>query len=183
MLNVIRGKQYLENLSWEDQNFAVWKGQYPYKLSDNIKQTINNILNKSVDNPIELSYNNDSAGDFISSWNVNKQLHLMDDFKQLVEWIEEMFPGHYITEMWTNKTEPGGHLRAHNHAGNKYAGTYYLQAPENCGDIIMNGFCKGDIKENDVIIFDGWVSHRTQPNNSTQDRIVIAFTMEETSGS
>ena len=57
-----------------------------------------------------------------------------------------------------------------------------MRVPERSGDIIMNGHCRGNIKQGDVIIFEGQVSHKTEVNKSDQDRLVIAFTLEEKNG-
>lgn len=178
MHNVIRGEDYLD-VKWEDQDFALWKEQLPFGINEQLYTKLINTINKSVDFPIELSYNNDSAGDFISSYNLDQKLHEWPEMLEIVQWIENKFTGHYITEMWSNKTSPGGFLKAHNHAGNKYAGTIYVRVPERSGDIIMNGHCKGNIKQGDVIVFEGQVSHKTEINNSDRDRLVIAFTLEE----
>lgn len=181
MHNVIRGSKYLD-VKWEDQDFALWKQQLPFDINQTLYSKILSTLDKSVDFPIELSYNEDSAGEFISTYVVDQKLHLWPEMADIVKWIEEQFVGHHITEMWSNKTQPGGYLKAHNHAGNKYAGTIYVRVPPNSGDIIMNGHCKGNIRQGDVIIFEGQVSHKTEVNKSDQDRLVIAFTLEEKNG-
>ena len=70
MHNVIRGEDYLD-VKWEDQDFALWKEQLPFGINEQLYTKLINTINKSVDFPIELSYNNDSAGDFISSYNLD----------------------------------------------------------------------------------------------------------------
>ena len=179
MHNVIRGSKYLEDVKWEDQDFALWKKDLPFDIDDELLHKLYQTINQSVDFPIELSYNKDSAGEFISSYVFDQKLHEWPEMQNIVQWIEAAFSGHHITEMWANKTEPGGFLKAHNHAGNKYAGTIYVKVPDNSGDIIMNGHCRGNIKQGDVIVFDGQVSHKTEINNSDSDRLVMAFTLEE----
>lgn len=178
MHNVIRGSKYLD-VKWEDQDFALWKQQLPFDINEDLYNKLLSTIDKSVDFPIELSYNEASAGEFISTYNVEQKMFEWPEMSDIVNWIEDKFAGHVITEMWSNKTEPGGYLKAHNHAGNKYAGTIYVRVPENSGDIIMNGYCRGNIKQGDVIVFDGSVSHKTEVNNSDRDRLVIAFTLEE----
>lgn len=179
MHNVFRNEK-LDPLKFEGQNFIAYKGKCPINVkTDGLILKLYKHFRKAVDNPIELSYNNKSAGQFISTWNVEKNLHEWRELQPFVQWIESQFENHKITEMWANVTEPNGYLKNHNHLGHKFAGTLYLEAKENCGDIIMHNFCKGRIREGDVIIFDGGITHKTQVNNSGHDRIVIAFTLDE----
>lgn len=177
-LKVIRGENYLKELKWEEQDFAAWKASLPFSLK-HVLPKLYEVFTLAKDDNILLANNNKSAGDFISTWNVNKDLHKWPEFKEFVDWIESNFQGHKITEMWANVTEPDGFLKSHNHIGHKYAGTVYISAKENCGDIVMRGCCRGKIKEGDVIIFDGDISHYTMVNNSGEDRVVAAFILEE----
>ena len=179
MHNIYYGDKLL-SLKFDGQDFIAWKGKCPIDLrKDKLIPKLYRYFGEAVDKPIELSYNKKSAGQFISTWNIEKNIHTWDELKPFCKWIEGQFPNHKITEMWANVTEPDGFLKNHNHLGHKYAGTIYIQAKENCGDIVMHNFCKGYIEEDDVIVFDGAISHKTQINKSGQDRIVIAFTLDE----
>lgn len=176
MHNIVYNEDW--RLKFQDQNFLVWKTKCPFKCSLDTLTKLYNCFSVSESNPIELATGK-SAGKFVSTWNDEKQLHLWDEFKGFVEWIESKYPGHKINEMWSNITKPGGFLKNHNHAGNKYAGTWYIKVPENSGDIVMQQYCRGYIEEGDIIIFDGGVSHKTRVNESNEDRIVVAFTLNE----
>jgi len=179
MHNVFRNEK-LDPLNFEGQNFIAYKGKCPINLKN--QDLIDKLylhFKDAVESPIQLSYNNKSAGKFISTWNIEKNIHKWKELTPFVDWIENQFQGCKVTEMWANVTEPDGFLKNHNHLGHKYAGTIYIKAEPNCGDIVMHNFCKGRIQEGDVIVFDGAISHKTQINKSGHDRVVIAFTMDE----
>ena len=176
MHNLVYNEDWL--LKFEDQDFLVWKTKCPFEVSTTTLNKLYELFAESESKPIELTTGK-SAGQFNSTWNVNKDLHLWSDFSLFVEWVESKFSGHRVTEMWANVTKPGGFLKNHTHDTHKYAGTWYIKVPPNSGDIVMRQYCRGHIEEGDLIIFDGGVAHKTRPNLSNEDRVVVAFTLDE----
>lgn len=176
MHNLVYNEDWL--IKFEEQDFLVWKTKCPFSISKETEIKLYNLFARSASSPIELATGK-SAGKFNSSWNIDKTLQQWDDFVPFVSWIESKFPGHRVTEMWANVTEPGGFLKNHTHDTHKYAGTWYIKVPPNSGDIVMRQYCRGHIEEGDLIIFDGKVAHKTRPNLSNEDRVVVAFTLDE----
>jgi uncharacterized protein (TIGR02466 family) len=102
-----------------------------------------------------------------------------------------------VTEMWVNKYVPGSFIDTHNHAPILLTASFYLKKEKHAGNIIfehpMETLLKFqphkllqdrdyyhtlfnhevEVEPGDLVIFPGWLKHRTQPNNSSTDRIII----------
>lgn len=95
------------------------------------------------------------------------------------------------TRGWVNHSEPGQGMPIHGHGSPKIAMTYYIQTPDNCGDLLLidprNG-CDWDSGNDGVngtkfnrirpaagklVFFPGFVLHMVEPNRSDQARISI----------
>jgi len=105
-----------------------------------------------------------------------KNILWIDDFvKQCMSIAElQIFP----TYFWFNISPKNAYHRWHDHGqAVKQAGVFYIQIPENSGNI--------EFKENDkiysIIPYEGLllvfpkIKHRVLPNNSDQDRISMSF--------
>jgi hypothetical protein len=95
------------------------------------------------------------------------------------------------TRGWMNYHQPGESLAIHGHGGSKISATYYINAPKDCGDLLlidprgavdwekgMDG-CNGS-KFNRVrptagmlVFFPSYVLHTVERNNSTAPRISV----------
>jgi uncharacterized protein (TIGR02466 family) len=101
-----------------------------------------------------------------------------------------------ITNSWLNVHYKGGKTHAHNHSNTFMAAAAYLNMPENggyfeCKDPLedLKGFYYHDTSDwmwreipvisGDVLIFPGWLKHRTQPNNSDEERWVLTTNFEQ----
>jgi uncharacterized protein (TIGR02466 family) len=101
---------------------------------------------------------------------------------------------------WINVFRPGAQEAQHSHDGSLLSCTYYVEAPENCGDFVIpdpigarrahRGFTNtaGTTLFNmpDVaykptagrlIMFESWVQHSIQCNKSDKVRISLAFNL------
>ena len=101
--------------------------------------------------------------------------------------------------VWLNTLESSGrHIVPHNHGIALVGWVYYIDVPENSGDIVFlnpqgnnswdyfyhNEFpgsspnndllYKFKPKTGDLLMFPGWLSHYVEPNNSNQTRISMA---------
>ena len=95
------------------------------------------------------------------------------------------------TRGWLNYNAPGVSMPIHGHGGPKIAMTYYVKAPENCGDLLLidprNG-CDWDSgndgvngskfnrvrpKESKLVFFPGYVLHMVDINRSNLPRISL----------
>jgi len=103
--------------------------------------------------------------------------HNMEEFKTFYNWLSKKIGNtFFIGNSWINVQKKGGYTIEHNHPNVDMVAAAYLRIPYNSGYF--------EYKENldwkslptingDVIIFPGKLEHRTQVNNSTEDRWVI----------
>ena len=98
---------------------------------------------------------------------------------------------------WCNINKKGNYNDLHDHnacASSFLSGVFYVNAPENCGNIRFYDprfgltsaadlwYYKGGTnhihftpKNNLLLIFPSWLQHLVEPNNSNEDRISISF--------
>jgi uncharacterized protein (TIGR02466 family) len=102
----------------------------------------------------------------------------------------------YIAKSWITVTEPGGSINMHNHTGHGglISGVVYLDAPVNCGNIVLvNPYPFRDrfpfIRQTDenasyykitpevgkVLLWPASVNHGTERNESGKMRLSLAF--------
>jgi uncharacterized protein (TIGR02466 family) len=103
----------------------------------------------------------------------------------------------HIINMWTTIYPTGCFVPEHVHSNALLSGVFYAKAPEDCGDIVFSdpawvtktmflhrpepvfpGVCtkQGEIAEvGKMLLFPAWLPHKTLPNNSTEDRIIVSF--------
>lgn len=94
-------------------------------------------------------------------------------------------------QSWLNLHKRSGETLEHAHGYVELVVTCYLTLPENSGFIEYKDplemvkintptpensiFYEVPAKTNDVLIFPGWLKHRTQPNNTDDDRVVMTI--------
>ncbi len=112
---------------------------------------------------------------------------------------KELGYGHtpYIFEMWSNKYVPGSFIDSHNHSPIPLTVSLYLKKEENSGNIVFEHPLETLLKHQpykslqdrdayhtlfdhelevttgDLVIFPGYLRHKTQSNNSQTERIMI----------
>jgi len=106
-----------------------------------------------------------------------------------------------VKNLWFNCNRYKDYNQMHNHAGCDISACYYLKAPKNSGNFILenpnsaftsqlwyrypmayyneynSGSHKIAAKENKLIVFPSYVYHSVEPNMTDEDRISIAFNM------
>lgn len=180
-----------------------------YKI--NILNDVKNIkeLQLIVDN--QLKYTSEKISSLEknggkSTYETNNQLHLIDTFKDLSNIVlfhckmywkildidERLSPR--IDQCWTNLHQSGSFTMQHSHSLMPMVATFYLQAENNSGDLILINpaeysltnipFCKNieqkietnvKIQTGDLILFPGYIRHKTGENFSLAERKVISF--------
>jgi len=99
-----------------------------------------------------------------------------------------------FSNAWANVYPYGSFVPHHNHGTAHWSGSYYVNAAENCGDLILldpkeyalnnePNFTKWrgnmsmplTVTSGKLIIFPGYLKHETKPNLSSEDRIIISF--------
>jgi uncharacterized protein (TIGR02466 family) len=101
-----------------------------------------------------------------------------------------------LVEMWYNLYKKGGYVEMHCHGRTTISASFYLQQPVNGGNLAFEhpfhalmkyqpydehlGKYQKDyweysvpVKTGDLILFPGYLNHRSYPNQSDQDRIII----------
>lgn len=133
-----------------------------------------------------------------------KRPHTWKEFSDYMDWLRprvediwskwSLLPQRkYVTGSWFNLHRYGDYTREHHHHSTHIVVTAYLKCPPNSGCIqFRNPYTIQKLSEpvstpdeglwvdcvcetNDVLIFPGWIEHRTQPSRTHEDRIV--FTM------
>lgn len=126
------------------------------------------------------------SGNSLSTYNIEKNLYMNPLFyflsRKIKKKIEEVVDGNLVPHsMWFNVNKKGGRITNHNHytvgEDNKISGAYYLNKPNNSGNIIFNTTSKVlmEVKTDDLIFFDSKLYHETEENNSEKERIVCGF--------
>jgi len=104
-----------------------------------------------------------------------------------------------ITNMWFNINKYKDSNASHTHPFSVLSGVFYVQAPKDCGELIIvnpskishfthdNSFFEYNQynstsnfitpKENILIIFPSWLEHFVKPNMSKSDRISFSFNL------
>jgi len=102
--------------------------------------------------------------------------------------------GIYFQQMWAAVNKRGNWNAIHQHGNYQMSGAYYLQVPENSGEIVFRDprpcaisnwvvnkvLTKGEFekitpKESDLMIWPAFLDHFVEPSESDQDRIMISF--------
>lgn len=110
--------------------------------------------------------------------------------------IKQSFSG-TVDNFWININSTNNYNNPHVHQQSIFSGVYYVKTNDNTGKIVFNNnsnidyicqsFTEGSrysfssIKYNTpigrVIVFPSWIQHHVESNQSSQDRISIAFNM------
>lgn len=97
-----------------------------------------------------------------------------------------------IRSAWLNMLPPGESISMHVHPNSALNATYYLNTPDNSGDIVIidtqeiaENPNSGEArlltirpKESNLIFFPGYVLHKVEPNNSNEVRISLTFDLQ-----
>jgi uncharacterized protein (TIGR02466 family) len=106
-----------------------------------------------------------------------------------------------VSQVWVNVNGKGATNTLHNHPNSIFSGVYYVKADKDSGDIVFtnpnnllsytlyptmiekyNAFNSGKWRitpeQGNLIIFPSWLSHSVEQNDSSQERISIAFNTE-----
>ena len=163
-----------------------------------LKPICQSMIDGATFNPnVENSYGHSSV------YNVNNQPHLNPAFEEFYKWLKPITDHIiYDTKnilnnyryapvtSWVNVHNNGGVTLEHEHGSAILVAATYLDIPDGSGFIefkdpfeYQNGFLprENDLhnwksvsaKTGDTLLFPGWLRHRTQPNNTFNDRWVL----------
>lgn len=87
-----------------------------------------------------------------------------------------------ITGCWFQQYKKFSYHDSHHHACD-WAGVYYVELPKGCQGTV---FCLGnekeispEVEEGELILFPGWVNHRSPVNKSNYSKTIISFNAEK----
>jgi uncharacterized protein (TIGR02466 family) len=107
-----------------------------------------------------------------------------------------------IDHSWVNRYPPGSYIDLHNHIPAALVSSFYLKKPDNSGKLIfenplstilryqpfkglhdknvyVNSFESSiEAEEGDLVIWPGYLMHKTEKNNSDHDRIILGFNLK-----
>ena len=115
----------------------------------------------------------------------------------LREWDVD-FTDIVITGSWTNLHKKGSWTMPHEHGSSSIVVSTYVYNPPNGGNIefeqllrdrwvaysrlpkntIHDYWREVSVQTNDVLLFPGWLTHKTQKNDTDEDRIVFTINLE-----
>ena len=99
------------------------------------------------------------------------------------------------TDSWINEHPTGAWTDEHNHRGSDFVVVYYIQVPQNSGTIMFRDpleyhwgkahgtnnrgidemwYPVGPVKTGDIILFPGWLYHKTERNLNAESRFVMS---------
>jgi len=113
-----------------------------------------------------------------------------------------------LHEMWTIVNPPRSYNNAHLHPNSHFSGVYYVQVPEDCGNLFLldpriearmiplhqkdsartdpafSTYVQVKPKPGRLVIFPSWLMHRVDPNMSQHtgpegDRVIVSFNMNQ----
>lgn len=99
----------------------------------------------------------------------------------------------FVHRSWVNLHPPGAWTEEHDHGQCHQNIVVYIKQPKNGGNIMFkdplqyvfsgfpkidrNGWTTLEVKQNDVLFFPGFLHHKTEINNSKEDRLVMTLTV------
>jgi hypothetical protein len=101
-------------------------------------------------------------------------------------------PSSMVNKSWMNIHNNGGKTLEHMHSGSDLVVSAYVKCPRRSGNIEFrdpleyhknsfqyrpegNLWKQVEVTTNDVLIFPGWMNHRTQDNKTNEERIVLTY--------
>ena len=183
----------------------VWKGKYEFdwdslELVANTCLDMTHLPTNLEHGNARSSVGITGKGNILSEFQPHKRKELFD----FVEWIETpireiMEKWTYgsnlpikIFNSWVNEHYRGGYTEEHVHPLVNFVVTAYLKVPENSGNILIrdpffemrsmeplvadrNQWKEIVLKDNDVLIFPGWLPHKTQVSETDERRVVLTM--------
>lgn len=97
----------------------------------------------------------------------------------------------YKVISWLTLNDPGDYTAQHNHSASDISGVYYIEVPEDSGDLffknpnkaLISSYCYFHLSEvsiakaveGTIYLFPGWLDHGVLSNRSNKQRISLSF--------
>ena len=99
---------------------------------------------------------------------------LFNTIKQTIN----IFDSLCIVSLWMNINGRGHHNNLHNHPDCDYAGCFYIQTFDDCGDIYFESQGWKEPEEGTILLFPSSLQHKVGENKTDKDRISSAFNIQ-----
>jgi len=133
------------------------------------------------------SYKNDVQCISSTDWHLDSQFqrdyisHLVTTFNDICNQVSENLKCDFklqIKNYWYQIYKKGDYHGWHEHFISPYSNIYYLSLPESASKTTFR-LCgeefEIDVKEGQILSFPGFITHCSKPNQSDEDKVVIAF--------
>jgi hypothetical protein len=86
-----------------------------------------------------------------------------------------------VSDMWGMIYKKGDYAMVHDHWPSLWSGVYYIEVPDNSGDLYFPQLKQTMTpKNNQVIVFEGKTRHGVRESLSDKERIAVSFNVKET---
>ena len=113
----------------------------------------------------------------------------------LNEWAVA-YDSYFISKSWANLHTRGGYTKPHEHGPGSVVVSIYVKQPQDGGNIMFESLLRDkwvaysredkhsnihdywreiSVNTNDVLLFPGWINHKTQPSKTDEERIVFTI--------
>ena len=106
-------------------------------------------------------------------------------YKNLDPYVRIYVDRYFMNCIWYQiyNSNSGSYQDYHTHNGDDchISGIYYLKLKDNkiSTQFIVDGtLTQFDVKEGDIILFNSSIMHRSPPNNTSDDKIILAFNLD-----
>lgn len=189
----------------------IWKFEYDFDII-NLKSQIDNIFSHwaVLEQSSLLESGNALSTAPVGVYDTILQPHNWKELQSYNDWLHEKiafvwdkfeYKSQYseIAKSWINIHKFGGSTLEHFHNKTDLVISAYLSCPAGSGniefrdpleyhklgtsiDIDNTNWREVPTKTNDILFFPGWLSHRTQKNNTNKDRIVLTYNISAVNG-
>jgi uncharacterized protein (TIGR02466 family) len=182
--------------------------QVPIKVKDLIREKVHSFI-KANPNYADVTYaevvktsykpdRNDFIGDAELASLFSEVMTACQDYMN----AQNVFVSASVSvQSWLNIFEPNAVESVHEHFGSFLSGCYYVDTPENCGEIVFKqeatrrawaseythrlrtdfSGIAGDLlhapKAGELLVFPSWLPHEVMRNRASENRISIAFNL------
>lgn len=179
----------------------IWKFNYEFDLQI-LRPKFNELFDQVEGNSLL------EKGNALSTVSLenSKQPHRWAELADFQNWLGEkinhirkeydfLYNHSEVQQSWVNRHRLGGETIEHSHCYTTFVVSCYIMCPAGSGNIEFKDpleyhkhsfpvipeftfYKELECNTNDVIIFPGWLVHRTQPNKTDQERIVMTFNIK-----
>jgi len=123
-------------------------------------------------------------GDYFQKNFVEKDQNYFQYLKPDLDYIlQNIIPDNtenlYFSNGWYHQYTKLNYYHWHDHPGIRWALVYYVELDESCPKTeFINYFGKNtfpNVKEGDILIFPGWMKHRSPPNLGNNRKTILSF--------